>query len=131
MTSNSSFDLPGRSLADQIDEAGLTWRVFAENVPTDCFTGSSFSGGPDGTGTYERKHEPAISFDTIRTNPLRCANITDFSHFSPAAAGTYNMIVPNQCHSMHDCSVAEGDQFMAGFVPRILADPAGARTTCW
>ena len=122
VTSNSTVDLPGRSLADQIEEAGLTWRVFAENVPTDCFTGSSASGGPDGSGTYERKHEPAISFDRIRTDPVRCANITDFSHFAPGLAA-FNLIVPNQCHSMHDCSVAEGDQYMSTFVPRILADP--------
>ena len=123
VTSNGTVDLPGRSLADQIDEAGLSWRVYAENAPTNCFTGSSASGGPDGSGTYARKHEPAISFDRIRTDPARCANITDFSHFVPGTA-SFNLIVPNLCHDMHDCTVADGDLFMSTFVPRIIGDPS-------
>jgi phosphatidylinositol-3-phosphatase len=34
--------------------------------------------------------------------------------------------VPNVCHDMHDCSVAAGDAFLAGFVPRILGSAAFA-----
>jgi hypothetical protein len=123
VTSNNTADIPGRSIADQIDEAGMSWRVYAENVPTDCFSGTSASDGPDGTGDYRRKHEPAISFDLIRNDPTRCADITDFSHFSPGGAD-FNLIVPNMCHDMHDCSVATGDAFMSTFVPRITGDPS-------
>jgi hypothetical protein len=120
---NANHDLTGPNLADQLDAQGLTWRIFAQNVPSGCFTGAEASGGADGPGTYARKHEPAISFTSISSDPARCANITDFSHFDPAAAN-FEFIVPNLCNSMHDCSVKVGDGFMADFVPRILDSAA-------
>ena len=123
VTDNENHDLAGRNLADQLEAKGRTWRIYAENYPGGCFTGPTASGGADGPGTYARKHNPAISFTSISSDPVRCANITDFSHFDPAAAD-FELIVPNLCHDMHDCSVAEGDAWLQGFVPRILDSPA-------
>jgi hypothetical protein len=118
-------DISARNLADQLEEHGRSWRVFAENVPLDCYTGAVASGGADGQGTYARKHEPAISFTSIASDPVRCRNITDFSHFDPAAADL-ELIVPNMCHDMHDCSVSTGDDFLRSFVPRITHSDAFA-----
>ncbi len=111
------------NLADQIEGAGRDWRVAAQNVPLDCFTGSSASDGADGKGTYGRKHEPAIMFSQIANEPTRCAKITDFSHFDPNV-GNYWFIVPNLCNDMHDCPVATGDRFLGTFVPTILDSAA-------
>ncbi len=97
--------------------------MFAQKRPPGCFTGSSASGGADGPGTYARKHEPAISFTDISGIPARCADITDFAHFSPVAAD-FELIIPNLCNDMHDCGVATGDAFLAGFVPRIIDSAA-------
>jgi hypothetical protein len=119
---NDNHDVSGPNLADQLEAAGRSWRVFAQNVPSGCFTGVEASAGPDGPGIYARKHEPAISFTDISANPSRCANITDFSHFDPGAAD-FELIIPNRCNDMHDCTVDVGDQFLAGFVPRILDSP--------
>jgi acid phosphatase len=117
-------DIVGENLADQLEAAGRTWRVFAENVPAaGCFSGASASGGPDGSGLYVRKHNPAISFTSISTTAERCANIQPFARFDPAAAD-FELIVPNMCHIMHDCSVAVGDEWLARFVPRILDSAA-------
>jgi phosphatidylinositol-3-phosphatase len=123
VTDDDPHDVNAPNLADQLEAAGKTWRVFAQNVPAGCFTGASASGGPDGKGTYARKHEPFISFTSISGNAARCANITDFSHFDPAAAD-FELIVPNQTNSMHDGTVAQGDAFLRDFVPRILDSPA-------
>jgi hypothetical protein len=123
VTDDGDYTLTGGTIADQIEAAGKTWQVAAENVPAGCFTGSRASGGRDGSGTYARKHEPAISFRQIARDPARCARITDFQGFDPTAAD-FSLIVPNLCHDMHDCSVAAGDQFMAGFVPRIVDRPS-------
>ncbi len=118
-TNDGVYNLDGANLADQLEAKGKTWRVFAENVPTNCFTGEVGVNGADGVGFYARKHNPAISFTNISRAPARCANITDLSHFDPAAAD-YALIVPNLCHDMHDCSVATGDGFLESFVPKIL-----------
>ena len=125
VTDDGVHDLHAANLADQLEAHGRTWRVFAQNVPTGCFTGSVAHDGPDGTGTYARKHEPGISFTSIAGDPTRCARITDFSHFDPAAAD-FELIIPNMCNDMHDCSIATGDAFLRAFVPRIAGSPAFA-----
>lgn len=117
-------DVVAANLGDQLEAAGKTWRVFAENLPADgCFTGAEAEDGPDGVGLYVRKHDPAMSFTSISSAPARCANIQPFGRFDPAAAD-FEMIVPNMCHIMHDCSVATGDKWLEGFVPKILDSDA-------
>ena len=111
------------NLADQIEASGRDWHVAAQNVKLGCFTGGSAADGPDGSGTYVRKHEPAIMFSQIATNPARCAKITDFAHFDPNL-GNYWFIAPNLCNDMHDCSVATGDGFLKSFLPTILNSAA-------
>jgi hypothetical protein len=117
----------GRNLADQLEARGKTWRVVAENVPPGCYTGATHTGGADGSGTYVRKHEPAIQFTNISRNAARCANIVDFKHFSLTAAN-FQLIVPNLCHDMHDCTTIVGDAFLKKFVTAILAKADIAHT---
>jgi hypothetical protein len=123
VSDNHNHDLRATTLFDQLETAGRSWAVFAENVPGGCFRGETARGGPDGSGTYARKHEPAISFAAISGNPTRCARIRDLGSFDPAAAD-FNLIVPNLCHSMHDCSTRVGDEWLAQFVPKITGSDA-------
>lgn len=123
VTDDNQWDISAPNVADQLERAGKTWKMFAQNYPLGCYTGMVASGGADGPGDYARRHVPAMSFTGISQDPARCANITSFANFDPAAAD-YQFIVPNLCNDMHDCPVATGDAFLAGFVPTILASPA-------
>jgi phosphatidylinositol-3-phosphatase len=123
VTDDKSHELTGPSLADQLDGAGFTWRLYAENFPGTCFTGAGSLDGADGKGDYRRKHNPAISFTAISGNPARCANITDFSQFDPAASDVA-FIIPNLCHDMHDCPIAAGDAWARRFLAPLIASPA-------
>jgi phosphatidylinositol-3-phosphatase len=123
VTDNARHDLDAPTIADQLAAAGRSWRVYAENVPTGCFEGLTADGGTDGSGTYARKHEPAISFTSISSSPSRCANIQPMSAFDPAAAD-YSLIVPNLCHDAHDCPLPTADAWLGDLVPRILGSPA-------
>jgi phosphatidylinositol-3-phosphatase len=123
VTDNSSHDIDAPIVADQIEASGRTWREYAENVAPDCFTGGTSKDGRDGPGEYRRKHAPAISFTSISGDPTRCAFIEDLTAFRPGDAD-YALIVPNQCHSAHDCPIAAADQWLAGFVPAILESQA-------
>ena len=116
-------DLDAPTVADQLEAAGRTWRVYAEHVPAGCFRGATASGGRDGPGTYARKHEPAISFVAVSRDAARCARISDLSSFE-AGAVDFALIVPDLCHDMHDCAIAVGDAWLRSFVPRILASAA-------
>lgn len=124
---NDPHDVTAPTIFDQLERAGRSWRVYAENLPAGCFTGATATGGRDGPGTYARKHNPAISFTGISGASSRCANIQDLTAFDPAAADL-EFIIPNLCHDMHDCSVAEGDAWLRDFVPAIL-DSSEFRTS--
>jgi len=113
-------DLSAPNLADQLEAAGRDWVVFAQNAPSDCFTGAFSEGGQDGPGVYARKHEPLISFTSISGDAARCARIRDFTAFDTSAAD-FELIVPNQTYDMHDGSIQESDSFLADFIPPILA----------
>jgi acid phosphatase len=128
VTDDSVHDLSGQNVADQIEAAGKTWMTFAENYPGGCYTGASASGGADGDGTYVRRHVPAMSFTNITQSSTRCANVTDFSHFDPAAAD-FEMIVPNLCHDMHDCSVATGDSWLQNWLATNILNTATWQNT--
>ena len=116
-------DLDAMTLLDQLEAAGHSWHVFAENVPAGCYLGASARNGLDGQGTYARKHEPAISFASVSGNPARCSRIDNLTSFAPDAAD-FNLIIPNLCHDMHDCSTRTGDSWLAQFVPRLVDSDA-------
>jgi phospholipase C len=120
---NDNHDLDAPTVFDQLEAAGHDWRVAAENVPAGCFTGAVSQDGPDGPGTYARKHNPAISFVAIQSSAERCAKIIPFNAFDPAAADV-QFIFPNLCHDMHDCPIADGDRWLSSWVPDLLASPA-------
>ena len=123
VSDDKPHDITAPTLADQLEAAGKTWRVYAENVPAGCDTSATARDGPDGSGTYARKHEPAISFTSISGNPGRCANVMPLKGFDPAAAN-FELVVPNLCNDMHDCSVAVGDAWLRGFLPTITGSAA-------
>ncbi len=123
VTDDGNHNIDAPSLADQLDAHGRTWAVTAENVSEGCFPGATADGGPDGPGTYARKHEPAISFVSIRRDPARCARIANLSSFD-AGRADFQLIVPNLCHDAHDCSLAVADKWLAGFAPRIVDSAA-------
>ncbi len=123
VSDDKPHDLTAPTIADQLEAVHKTWHMYAENVPGGCDSSATAADGPDGTGKYARKHEPAISFTSISGNPARCANILPFTGFDPAAAD-FELIVPNLCHDMHDCSVAAGDVWLRGFLPRITGSKA-------
>lgn len=123
VTGGSTPNLPARNLVDQLEAAHRSWHVYAENYPGDCFNKTTASGGPDGPGTWVRRHTPALAFTDIRKDPVRCANITSFQGFDPAAAD-FELIVPNLTDSGHDGTTRQADDFLQSFVPRITSSAA-------
>ncbi len=125
VSDDARHDISAPTLADQLEATGLTWRVYEENYPGDCFKGASASGGADGSGDYRRKHNPAISFTSISGSAARCANITDFAHLDPDASDVA-FIIPNQCHDMHDCPISAGDAWARQVLAPLISSPAMA-----
>lgn len=127
---NNVHNLNAPTLASQVTAAGKEWRVYAQNVPGNCFTGGSASGGIDGpgvAGTYVRRHEPAISFTAVQNSPSECAKIQPLAAFNPTAFNVA-FVVPNLCNDAHDCPLATGDAFLAAFLPQVFNSPDWAHT---
>jgi phosphatidylinositol-3-phosphatase len=126
VTSDGVYNLARPNLFSQLATAGLAWRVYAQDDPTGCFTGTSASGGQDGpgaAGSYARKHNPAISLASVAGDPAQCRNIVPLRTFDPGAA-PFEMIVPNLINDMHSGSIGQGDAFLQALVPTIIGSAA-------
>jgi hypothetical protein len=105
------------NLFRQVRAAGGTERSFDESMPAPCRLVSA--------GSYAAKHNPAVYYVGGSDRPACQADDLPLTAFLPVLAGgqlpTFTAITPNICDDMHDCSVATGDQWLATWVPRILA----------
>ena len=96
-----TFDAP--NLAGQLVAAGHTFAGYAEDLPRPGFTGCE-------AGDYARKHSPWTNFRDVpaESNQPLSAMPTDYARLP-----TVSFLIPNLCHDMHDCSIAEGDRWLA------------------
>ena len=95
------FDAP--SLAGELTTAGYTFAGYAEDLPRPGYTGCA-------AGDYARKHSPWTDFrdvPAVANQPLS-AMPSDYAQLP-----TVSFLIPNLCHDMHDCSIAEGDRWLA------------------
>jgi hypothetical protein len=109
-----------KSLADTIEASGRTWKTYAEGLPAAGYLGAS-------RGRYAKKHDPFAYFRDVAANPSRRARIVPLSRLavdlSAGALPNFSLVVPDLCHSMHDCSVAVGDVWLRRNVSPLLALP--------
>jgi len=125
---NTQRDFDVTSLVDLLEPAGVSWKVYAEDLPSPCFLGAS---SPD--GLYVRKHEPYISLRNIQGNPARCARIVNAGQLSADLADDalpqYSLYVPNVRHDGHDTSIGEMDAWLRTFLTPLIQNPRFTRRT--
>jgi phosphatidylinositol-3-phosphatase len=116
-------ELDEQSIFGQLQEAGLSWRVYVESMSTPC--------RQDSDDLYEVGHNPAAWFLPIRDECLR-SNV-DFveldrdlrAHRLPSFA----WIVPNEDHNMHtsvggsDRRITSADTWLRQLMTRLVASP--------
>jgi hypothetical protein len=124
-----TFPASTDNLAKQLAAAGKSWRVYAQDYPGNCSDVQTFAGGVDGpgvAGTYVRKHNPAMGFESVRLDSVQCANIQHLASFDPTV--NFAFVAPNLINDMHDGTIAQGDAFLQAFVPLVTASPDWAHT---
>lgn len=125
---NCTFDAP--NLVDQLDAHGKSWRGYLEGMPTPCYRGvaTGWILTQKIGGAYVRRHDPFMNFADISRNPSRCANVVPFTQFQTDLQANrlpdFVWITPNLIHDMHNGTIADGDTWLAGLVPEILASSA-------
>jgi hypothetical protein len=119
-----------RSIVDQLQAAGVSWRAYLEDAPTPCFRGA-------GAGGYAKKHNPFVYYTDIAGSPSRCHRLVGFTQLaSDLRTGQlpgFAWLSPNLCDDGHDCGVAAGDHFLARTVPALLRElgPRGFLVITW
>ena len=111
------------NLADTLEAAGKTWKTYAEGLPAPGFAGGSYR-------RYAKKHNPFAYFQDIAGSPSRRAKIVPLTRLATdlraGALPDFSLVVPDLCHSMHDCSVAVGDAWLRRTVAPLLRLPRTA-----
>jgi phosphatidylinositol-3-phosphatase len=131
------------SLFHQLDQAGSSWGVFAESMPSNCYALNS--------GTYYPRHTAAPYFDDINgrggSSDNSCAT-NDVPLGDPSAGSgnnlynalygidgaelpAFSLVAPNVCHDFHgqkgtcqgDVLFPAADQFLQTWIPLMVASP--------
>jgi hypothetical protein len=114
----SACHVPGKGVAGQLQNAGISWKAYMENLPHPCFTGAT-------AYPYAKKHDPFAYYDGIVGDRAACARIVPMTQLARDSAShqlpRFIWISPNLCHDAHDCSLTTGDGFLRGLVPSLLA----------
>jgi len=113
------------TLASLLDSHDLTWKEYAESMPTNC----SQTDSPD--GLYYAKHNPFVYFASITGNlgtgtpsaycDSHVVPLTQF--YADLKAGdlpNYSFITPNICDDAHSCPLSSGDNWLSTFVPAVV-----------
>jgi hypothetical protein len=134
----------GRNLADQIEDAGLTWKGYMDAMPSLCFHADYSPAAPprdpyQGDSTlppafnYADRHNPFIYFADIVGDDGRCqAHVQPYASLAVDLASdslpAFSFITPDTCHDGHDNPCADGsagglaraDLWLSQNVPALL-----------
>jgi phospholipase C len=115
----------GKSIVDLLNQAGFSWKEYAESMPNSCSQTISSD------NLYYPKHNPFVYFSDItgnfgsgKTSPYCQSHVVQFSSFNSDLANNslpnYSFITPNICNDTHDCSLSTGDRWLSQIVPKII-----------
>lgn len=138
-----------KTLANQLQDAGHTWRGYMQSMGADPSREASACAHPkigeiDKTNhatvhdEYADKHDPFVYFHSIIDHPADCAmHVVNLDRLaddlqSIATTPNFSFITPDLCRDGHDAPCRNGqpgglvsaDGFLREWVPRITASPA-------
>ena len=130
-----------RTVADQLTDAGLSWKGYMEDMGTACRhpaleTADDTQQAEPGD-QYAARHDPFVYFHSIIDSPACAQRVVDLSALptdlrSAATTPSLAYITPNLCHDGHDAPCATGepgglvsaDAWLQQWIPRITSSPA-------
>jgi hypothetical protein len=131
----------GPSIWDQLTQAGVSWGVFEEGMPSVCSPQNSYNDPVTG-GQYLLRHDPGVPYGTVY-HSAECQQVQPLTALNYASLPAVSFITPNTCDDMHgltaaqlggtgftNCLIGSGaleqrsDQWLSQIVPNLTA--AGA-----
>jgi hypothetical protein len=127
----------GRSVADQLDDAGRSWAAYMGGMSRPCQHPAVTDPVDPYTTGYATRHNPFVYFPPVVDNPARCAaHVRPYGELPVALAKgdvpDFSFIVPDTCDDGHDVPCADGrpgglvsaDAWLKANVPLILNSTA-------
>jgi hypothetical protein len=139
-----------KTIANQLDDAGLRWRGYMEDMantpgaPSTCRHPAI--GAQDDTQSarahdqYATRHNPFVYFHSIIDSPTCAANVVPLEQLTtditnPQTTPNFAFITPDLCNDGHDEHCVDGgpgglqaaDAFLRRWVPQIVGSPGFAK----
>ena len=125
------------SLADQLEQKGLSWKTYQQSLPGVGYLGTRWP--LSGPTLYASKHNPFLNFASVQSSPAEQRKIVPWDgkqglvrDLKTGHVPTFSYIVPDQCNDMHGtttCSddtalIQQGDQTVISVTNDITASSA-------
>ena len=112
----------GPSIFSQTQDAGETWRGYAEDMPSNCYQGN--------TANYAARHNPAVYYTALSTCgqydiPMGSAATQTGAFYTDLENGSlpsFSFISPNLVDDAHG-TVNAGDSWLSEIIPLIVNGP--------
>ncbi|CAO3697363.1 unnamed protein product [Rhizopus stolonifer] len=113
------YNIPANisTIYDLLENKGLTWKLYQENIPSVGYIGYR-------SGTYVRKHNPAVIFDSVGLNKTRLQNIVGDDQFQKDVASGdlphWMFYTPDLNNDAHDTNASFAGEWLAKFYKNTL-----------
>jgi phosphatidylinositol-3-phosphatase len=112
---------PGRTLVDQLEAAGISWKAYYQGLPAPCSTVAR-------AGAYAMKVNPFLHLDGVRCSLRRCRRVVPLTQLGADLRGgrlpRFVMVTPDLAHSMHSGSIRRADAFLHRLDNQLLTSSA-------
>jgi hypothetical protein len=106
-----------------LETKGVSWKTYQESMPSACYKSSS--------GDYVVRHNPFVYFNDVTADSTYCnSHVVDFNALDNDIANNalpkYVFITPNLKNDGHDTSLGYADNWLSGFLPKLINSPSFA-----
>jgi acid phosphatase len=108
-----------RHLGDLLDAGNISWNVYADDYPGDCFLGAFAADGDN--GWYVRAHVPFLNFANVQSS-ARCSRVLPGWTFGDAALPQFTMYIPDNADGGEYQGIAESDAWLRSRFAPLLND---------
>jgi phosphatidylinositol-3-phosphatase len=100
---------PGRTLIDQLEAAGISWKAYYQGLPAPCSPAAR-------AGAYAKAVNPFLHLDSVRSMLPRCRKVVPLTQLGAdlrlARLPRFAMVTPDLAHDMHSGSIRKADTFL-------------------
>jgi hypothetical protein len=104
-------------VTDDCTDCMQTGPTIASQLAASHRSAIAYAEGYPSSARFAKKHVPFLYF------PQSISDVVGIDRFDARRLPAYSLVVPDLCHDMHDCSVAEGDRWLRRFVAPLLTTP--------